>query len=125
MKNLLTLIGGVSSLYSVLATLVAIGSVLFFLHNKYVSAPIKVAEEATTACLNDAITKDNAIRHAGGVISELSQKVYDLNTSLISAQIDRDIELINTRAEVEMLKRKLNYEDVNTSDELFYTNLPF
>jgi len=129
MKNLLVngvkLIGGASSLYSILGTLLVAGGLFGFFHHKFVSVPIQNAKDKTIACIAEVSVKDETIAEAGRYINDLKQKIYDCNMSRIDAQISNDIKLINCTVANEELKQRIGIEEVNSSDEFSYTNFYF
>ena len=128
-KTALGFIGGASSLYSVLATVIIGGGGIWYYYDKYVTTPIETAQEATKKCYLDknktAIIKNEALHQAGKVISEQGQKIYDLEHNHTSEQIDGDVKLIECEEKAKQLEWRLQHAKINTSDAFFYTKLPF
>ena len=128
-KTAFGFMGGASSLYSVLATVLIGGGGIWYYYDKYVTTPIETAQEATKQCHlehNKTNTiKSEALHQAGIVISEQGQKIYDLEHNHTSEQIDGDVKLIECEAKIESLERSLENAKIDTSNKYFYTNLPF
>jgi hypothetical protein len=128
-KTIIGLIGGASSIYSILATVIIGGGTIWYYYDKYVTTPVEAAQEATKKCYVDAnktnTIKEEALRQAGILISEQSQTIYDMKHNRTVELADEDIKLIECRSKVKSLERRIRYEKINTSDKFFYTKLPF
>jgi hypothetical protein len=128
-KTVLGLIGGASSLYSIVATVVIGGGTVWYYYDKYITTPIETAQKATEKCYTDAnetiAINEEALRQAGVLISEQSQTIYDMEHNRTEQLIDDDIALIECQSQVEKLEWRIKHEKFNTSDEFFYTKLPF
>jgi hypothetical protein len=128
-KTAIKLIGGASSVYSIVTTVIVGGGFVWYYYNKYITVPVKTAQKATEKCYTEAnktskIYKE-VLRQSEVLINKQKQIIYDMEHNRTEEQIAGDIRLIECKLKVKNLERRLRHEKIDTSDEFFYTKLPF
>lgn len=104
-------------------------SVGWYTYDSLVKEPIRVEVAKTTQCYKDFnISKelyDKALKDAGIFISQLAQKVVDINESMPKEVYRYRNQLNECNSTIKQMREEAVYEKVNLDDEFFYINLPF
>ena len=123
----ISVIGGASSLYSILITIGIGGYVMYHYYDKYVTTPISIEKEKRKMCektLKSATTVYEAgLREAGTSISSALQKASDTNYTLMKLRETKAIELQECRTKLKSIKWGCKLGK-NKNDKYFYTHYP-